>query len=161
MAFDLVIVSDVASYFMDPYCRPPPWRPAVTVKKNLASMGGGCGSCRQTELDLKITGIVSLMLLILAIILLVFCRAGRLDESWLSPSVACHPGVSAGGAGHRIKEGNPMIGRLAGPLGASDKRAGRFLKGRGAGYCQFLRCGPGLDGKIPEKAPVSACWSKC
>jgi len=135
--FDLVIVSDVASYFHDPYVPPSSVETGSYRKKNLASMGGGCGRLSQTELDpedhrYRVPDVADPGNYIVG-----FCRAGRLDESWLSPSVACHPGVSAGGAGHRI-QGRQSHDRKAGRTPRRfGQRAGRFLKGRAPAIANF------------------------
>lgn len=127
--FDLIIVSDVASYFMDPYVPPPSSDRGSFRKKNLADLSKGLGKgIAKSSTVLKIAGIASLAILVAAILLLVFAEPGgwmNLGFLLLSPSILSLVLVALV-IGY--KAGSPLIGRLTTLFGASDKELVASLK---------------------------------
>lgn len=127
--FDLVIVTDVASYFMDPYEPPAPLENGGVRKKNVADLlKGWANDLKKLNGLLKITGIVSVLLLITAILLLVFAEPGGLTNLGyllLSPAILLLLLV-AFVAGY--KAGSPLLEKLSGAFNASDKETISTLK---------------------------------
>ena len=128
--FDLMIVSDVASYFMDPYCPPAPVEKGGLRKKSLADILKSCGKAISTlNRFLTLTGIVSLILLAGALLLLVFAQPGgwmNLGFLLLSPGIllfALFVGLIVA-----KKMGSPLIGKLTGLIDGSDKQLVSSLK---------------------------------
>ncbi len=128
--FDLMIVSDVASYFMDPYIPPAPVEKGGLRKKSLADLlkSGGKVISKGNSI-LTITGIVSLTLLIGAILLLLFAEPGgwmNLGFFLLSPGILLI--LLFVGLIVVKKMGSPLIGKLSGLIDGSDKQLVSSLK---------------------------------
>ncbi len=127
--FDMVIVTDVASYFMDPYVPPAPLEKGGLRKKNIARLAGDWAKVlKGLSTALKITGIVSLILLFAAILLLAFAELRGLTNIGfllLSPSILLLLLVVFA-VGY--KAGSPLIGKLSDIFGASDKEIVSSLK---------------------------------
>ena len=128
--FDLMIVSDVASYFMDPYVPPATVEKGGLRKKSLADLrlSGGKMVSRFNRF-LKIAGWVAVPLLLGAILLLVFAEPGgwmNLGFLLLSPAIlgfALFVGLLVA-----KKMGSPLITRLSGLIDGSDKQLVASLK---------------------------------
>ena len=119
--FDLVMVTDVASYFMDPYVPPAPDMTGGLRKKSVAEMAKGVGGAL-TKMNriLKILAGVSGLVLVGAILLLVF--AGNLSLYnfgllLLSPSILVLL-VVVFFFGYQA--GNPVFGKVSGLLNSTD-----------------------------------------
>jgi hypothetical protein len=127
--FDLVIITDVASYFMDPYEPPAPLEKGDLRKKNVADLvKGWAKDLKKLNGLLKITGIVSVIMLVAAILLLVFAEPGgwtNLGYLLLSPAILLLLLVVFA-AGY--KAGSPLPGKLSGAFNASDKETVSALK---------------------------------
>ncbi|HWK06957.1 MAG TPA: patatin-like phospholipase family protein [Puia sp.] len=128
--FDLMIVSDVASYFMDPYVPPAPVEKGGLRKKSLADLLKSSGSIiSKLNRFLTITGIVSVVLLAGAIGLLLFAEPGgwqNLGFFLLSPGIIgllLFVGLIVA-----KKMGSPLIRKLTGLINGSDKQLVSSLK---------------------------------
>lgn len=127
--FDLVIVADVASYFMDPYVPPPSDEKGGLRKKNITDLAKGFGKAvANLSTILKVAGITSAILLAAAILLLVFAAPGgwtNLGFLLLSPAILSLVLVALV-VGY--KAGSPLIGKLTGFFGASNRELVASLK---------------------------------
>jgi predicted acylesterase/phospholipase RssA len=127
--FDLIMVSDVSSYFMDPYIPPTPVSKGNLRKRSIAQTIKGL----HTDLNrlskfVKMTAIISTILLAAALMLLSFAE----ERSWLnaaylilSPSIL---GLLAAVFIIGYKAGNPLISWLSGAFTAKPKEVVAYLK---------------------------------
>lgn len=127
--FDLVIVTDVASYFMDPYVPPAAVVKGDLRKKNIADVIRGLNKdLSGLGRILKIGSIVALIMLAASIGLIVFSHhapASNIGFLLLSPAILLLL-IIAVIIGY--KAGNPLISRLVGGFNASDTELAASLK---------------------------------
>jgi hypothetical protein len=156
--FDLVMVVDVASYFMDPYVPPAPVSKGSIRKKNVADLLKDWAK-DFTKLNgiLKVTGIASVIMLIAAILLLVFAEpggwTGNLGYLLLSPAVLL---IALIAFVMGYKAGSPLIGKLSDLTGASDQQIVASLKEGVPAIANFSDQALGSMVKYLKAAPISA-----
>jgi len=128
--FDLMIVSDVASYFMDPYIPPAAVEKGGLRKKSLADLSrSGSKIVSRFNRFLRIAGWISVPLLIGAILLLVFAEPGgwmNLGYLLLSPGILLFTLFVALLVARKM--GSPLITKLSGLIDGSDKQLVASLK---------------------------------
>jgi hypothetical protein len=153
--FDLVMVVDVASYFMDPYVVPAPVSKGSLRKKNVADLlKGWAKDFKKVSGILKVAGIVSVVVLIAAILLLAFAEPGgwtNLGFLLLSPAILLLLLVAIA-VGY--KAASPLVGKLSDIFGASDKQIVSSLKEGVPAVANFSDEALGYMVKYLKDAPI-------
>jgi predicted acylesterase/phospholipase RssA len=127
--FDLIMVVDVSSYFMDPYIPPPVMTKGNIRKQNLAqSIKDLHKTFNGLQKALKATTFISVAVLCVSILLLIFSGTRplmNLGYLLLSPSVLALV-IVAFVTGY--KAGNPLFSWLSGAFTAKEQEVVAYLK---------------------------------
>ncbi|HEY4205839.1 MAG TPA: patatin-like phospholipase family protein [Puia sp.] len=127
--FDLIMVVDVSSYFMDPYVPPPTVAKGNLRKQNLSrSIKDLHTAFNSLEKALKLTAIVAAAVLCAAVLLLIFSNLRslmNLGYLLLSPSILALI-IVAFISGY--KAGKPIFKWLSGAFTAKDQEVVAYLK---------------------------------
>jgi len=154
--FDLIMVADVASYFMDPYLPPKPVTKGTWRKKNVEDVVKGLGRV-MTRVNrwTKIIFWLGLIILAGSVALLVQNEAGpwrNIGFFFLSPAIILLLLWVAALVG---KRSIPQIGRLTSFLGASDKEILASFKEQLPAAGVLSDTALGSLGKYLKQAPFS------
>jgi len=127
--FDLIMISDVSSYFMDPYVPPTTGAKGNLRKKSIAqSIKSLHTGFNRLNKAVKIGGIVSVILLVISLLLLSFSEErGLLNMAYLllSPAVI---GLVSVALITGFKAGSPLFAWLSGAFSAKPGEVVAYLK---------------------------------